>query len=139
MSRFDVPKLRDKIKKTEDALYDGYVTKRRADQRTWDERFARWQSETAPRLRTVLVNALDKLDDAGYITADDVPNSWHHNSMFWTSRDNRPADPKAREDWQPPEWLTQLRSFLDAVTEDEISAHALEKACVLKNVRQLAS
>lgn len=140
--KLNVVKLREKITRTEDALYTEYVEDRRKALERYDSELAAWREQYAPKLRQLLKDALAKLDETGVLSDSDVSSrkiaySIGSGGYLWRSYEKRPKDLVSREDWHVPDWLTSLRSFFDAVDDDVVTSYALEKAGLLKYLARL--
>lgn len=139
--KMSTERLREKIATAENQLYARYRSEIEQGQGEYDSKLRQWKIQTAPELRQQLINALGVLDDTGILTTADVRdrvfNSTGSGGLLWPSQTTRPADSKTREDWEPPTWFVELRSFMDSVQDDVVTSYALEKAGVLKHVTRL--
>lgn len=130
--RYSRAELLERVELTRRAYRDTRVSEARERQRAWEDERDQWRERVVPDLVATLRSLADKVEGGGVIGYNEVSSL--HNYRF--TGGNRPVDVDV--DARPtPEWLEEIERVLASLTDDEVSANALDKAGVIRHVRKL--
>lgn len=131
--RYNRTELLRRVELTRRRLVDDAVNDRRREQAKWDALYDEWRTRYAPDLVAALRALIDRVEGGevlSYGGLNDLP-------AYRFRGDTRRPDDLDPDQLPHPGWLEELERVLASLTDDDVSANALDKAGVIRHVRRL--